>query len=346
MINFQIQSFIALLKFLGLYPIRSVREKYLILQASENKTFQAICYYSDNPDFSPVIYLQHGMNIYGMNDPRIKKLARSIASVGYTVVVPELPEVKNLVITTKTISNIRECLLSIYKLFQKQIGYIAPSLTAGLGIIAISEREIQSLVSSILLIGSYSDFHKSMNFCKANYANDSYGFFILLYNFINHLVNNSENLKKLLFEMAVFTASSPKINLNKTAEFDSYRKISSPEKKLIEKLLKEFSYRDYIIDQISILLEPDFFYSMSPINFVKYLDVPTFYVHGLHDTVSSKESTISLYKCTPKRCISDIIISELLVHGDICSLHKQISNFASLSKIFGKFLSYSALSKN
>ena len=91
-----INSILVLLRYQNIIPNQSIKCTELFLSASSSNRFRTKYYYYQDVRENPVIYLQHGMNTHGIEDPRIIELAKSIASCGYVVVTPELSEIKEL----------------------------------------------------------------------------------------------------------------------------------------------------------------------------------------------------------------------------------------------------------
>lgn len=333
----QYKGLIFLLRFIGFLPVPFIHEEDILL-ATEFQKFITKTYSPFKSEDIPVLFLQHGMNTRGIEDPRIQQLAKILASVGYRVIVPEFPEVKQLLITPETIKHQRDCLKAVSCLYQKKIGYIAPSFTGGQGLIAISPKSIQSIVSSILLIGCYSDLGKALEYCLENYDLDNYGLLIFFYNFINLVISDTQNLKNILLEIIV-KENNPALVENTLGDLHGYQRLSDRDQKILNSILKNSDYRKQFVDDIKKHLSAKFIYQLSPINFIQQIDRPIFLIHGDKDPVISPKSTRELFQKISSHGISDFLISDLLSHGDV-SPSKIIYNLFSLLSIFNRFFTY------
>ncbi|WP_080737101.1 FapA family protein [Leptospira borgpetersenii] len=151
----------------------------------------------------PVIYLQHGMSFKGIDDERILALGNNLANRGFRVYLPELPEVKNLLIRSETISNIRAAFLRIHALEKRSVSYLSASFSAGMGFVALANQECQKILTSAFLIGTFSDFRKTLPFVLKNYGIESYAVNVMMYNYIHLIRSQPEILKKYFLESAL-----------------------------------------------------------------------------------------------------------------------------------------------
>ncbi|AXR68490.1 alpha/beta hydrolase [Leptospira mayottensis] len=293
----------------------------------------------ENPGNSnkPIIYLQHGMSFKGIDDERILALGNNLANRGFRVYLPELPEVKNLLIRIETISTIRAVFLQIHALEKRTVSYLSASFSAGMGFVALANQECQKVLTSAFLIGTFSDFRKTLPFVLENYEIESYAVNVMMYNYIHLIRSRSKNLEEYFFESALDNG------LSRTGDTIRGPKIFSSldegDKNFIEKFLKNPDFRKEVALEIKAIVPESFAKETSPEFFADRFFRPCFLLHGDDDSVISSQESKDLRDLILKNKDSSVSFLEtgLLTHGDHRPFYSRLSEIFPMAKFWGEY---------
>ena len=106
-----------------------------------------------------------GAAVLGRDEPRLKALARTFARAGFAVLVPELPEVRNLALSRTDGARVASALRQLGK-WQPgaPLGVAAISYAVGPAVIAMLEDDLTSRVAFLVSIGGYHDITAAIRF--------------------------------------------------------------------------------------------------------------------------------------------------------------------------------------
>ncbi|MDX1958919.1 MAG: hypothetical protein SFU98_10115 [Leptospiraceae bacterium] len=280
------------------------------------------------------ILLLHGMNFKGIDDDRLVELALRLSRTGARILTPELDEVKNLLITPKTIENIKELIVHYSKEYPG-LGLFAVSFTAGMSLIAVTDDKLKHSLSCIILVGSYSNFKNTISHVVKNFDYDDYGTYILFYNYLERIMPVSKELKETLREAAMDNIFYRKgensiANQKKLA-------LSVEERKVFESIQLDKEAR--IAFALKITEEsPSLIYEMSPINYCRKLSIKISLIHGRNDRIISEQESEELNSLLEETLPKNFVITPLLSHGDKVDYWKEIPSIPPLAVGFGYFL--------
>lgn len=294
-----------------------------------------------NPQSLPGIYLQHGMSVMGIDDPRILTLAENLSQLGFSIILPELTEVRSLNIQTNTIQNIQNLVHLLHSKKDwyngKKLGFLSASFSGGMGLISISKPATRKLIDSIMLIGAYSDFLDTLPFVFSNFHRDNYGVFVLLFNFIDAIEPKlAKEIKILAYEAACDNA------LHRTGEYAMVPKLL----KDVSKSSREFFYqiesnehfRTNVGEKIAKAVG-DLPHKLSPYHQLEEIHCPVVLLHGEDDPVISPEESRKLSLLLSKKQVPFLYrTSSAITHGDNLPIHSQIFGVPALLETFGTFI--------
>lgn len=271
----------------------------------------------------------HGMNSFGINDPRIVHLVKSISLLGYNVIAPEIPEIKNFLINQNTLKSLDD-FFEIFKSnsFYQNISLLSISFSGGMSLIPISNYKNKNLFKSVLCIGAYSDFESCVPYTLNNFELDNYAGYIFLYNYID-VINKNDKIKNYFYDNIIYHS----------IKNEKYLKIknnlSKHESSFCSKIEKDLNFRIEISNEI-IKKKKDLIKKMSPINYVQNinLDSGIFLLHGNNDKIISKEQSINIYQKinNDKKC--KLLTTDLINH---VSPSYKLKNFSQLFKMISFF---------
>jgi acetyl esterase/lipase len=118
---------------------------------------------------SKTVLLVHGVHYMGYEELRLLHFAEVMVGLGYTVVVPDIQDLKNYVLTSKALDEIEQSALWILdesKLVNngEKIGLFGISFSGGLGLSVASRASLNGRISTIFAFGGHGDLDKTLDY--------------------------------------------------------------------------------------------------------------------------------------------------------------------------------------
>lgn len=286
------------------------------------------CYlFEPNHPSKKTIIIIKGMTVRGIDDPRLLKQAEILRQLGYKVYLPQYLELQNLEITPHTLNQIHDDIKEIQKHNPiSKLSLFSVSFSGALSLIVTSREDLK--IDSILLIGTFADFHKTIEFLLLNLHIDPYGFFIVLKNFIEEIPKyKNYGLKEAFHLAAVDNAlkrEPPLLNLF----FESHPKT----KKVFFEIYNNLELRKYIFKKIlSTEKFQKFCNELNTLKYIKNCKARISLLHGKHDNVIPPEESLSIYtECTKYNIPVKLAITSLLDHGNVSGNLNLVKEFYQL----------------
>jgi len=287
------------------------------------------------------IVVAHGLNPYGINDTRVQKIARGLASLGFTAVMPEIQPFKECRIGNDAVSVLVSVLDSIASNPTLspcgQISLFGASMSGSCGIIAACDSRVSKKVGAILCVGSFNSVRTaSMRAMRSRPQEDSTARNLLLYNFLKEsyespgacdIIGSSFNQET---REEIYTAAKLSVLDNTSCEpsnllgafLQSRPAVASEFKRLQEDVSYRISHAERIIPRVEGLME-----SLSPQNYVGQVECRQLViVHGLRDEVNHHREAQNLHERFSRRQQqhsnghlaprSHLCITPLITHGE------------------------------
>ncbi len=290
----------------------------------------------------PGIYLQHGLSCLGIDDPRIIDLGENLAHCGFSVILPELTEVRDLKLSLETIENIETVGIELSEnktwFDGKRFGFFSVSFSSGLGLIACSRKTLADRVRSFMAVGGYCDFLDTFPFVFSNFHIDNYGVLILMYNLLErHDKKLSKELNSVFFEAAKDNT------LHRVGEEavapQLLKKTSKSAQDFFHQLNTSKEFRDQMAIHLQSTFNEEYPKSFSPYYHMAGLKSPVSLLHGFDDPVISPNESRKLSAYFESKGHKFVFeTSTALTHGDNLPLHQQINGIPGLLRTFGTFL--------
>lgn len=110
----------------------------------------------------------HGLTAVGRQHPALERFGRALAATGATVMVPEIPEWRDLKVATAiTIPTIRAALRDLAhrpEVNHERVGVIGFSFGATQAVVAAADPDLTSIVRGVAAWGGYRDLHRLFRF--------------------------------------------------------------------------------------------------------------------------------------------------------------------------------------
>jgi acetyl esterase/lipase len=321
-----------------------MQETYFPL--SDKTQAKTYIYYPQNkdPNTLPGIMFLHGMSVKGIDDPRMLTLAKNVALSGYTVVTPEIEEIRSLKIGEDSIGKCIELFEYFYKLedFHKKdsVGFLSASFSGSLGLVAFSQDRVRDLVRSAMVVGSYCDFADTTSYAVKNFEVDSYASLVLFYNCLG-LVDKNLN-KELSFPIFQYAVDN---GLNRVGQYaegpKEHRNLKPSSREFLDNLLNDSEFRSNIVRIIREEIPHSLTKNLSPYYHLSTLKTPLSLLHGLSDPVISPTQSERMYRqLSNRKHPVTLELSNLITHGDQVPIRTQITGVAGVARAFGSYFSW------
>jgi dienelactone hydrolase len=117
------------------------------------------------------VVLVAGVNALGIDEPRLYGLAHELATVGYAVLTPELPDLQRYDITPRTTDMIEDA--AVWLSGQRQlardgtVGLVGISFAGGLSIVAAGRPALRNRAAFVFSFGGHSSYPRVLRFLCA-----------------------------------------------------------------------------------------------------------------------------------------------------------------------------------
>lgn len=117
---------------------------------------------------SPVVVVP-GVHHLGMDEPRLRRFARALASHGYLVLTPQVDELADYNITKSSAVVIGD---AVHELARRsgapKVGLLGLSFAGGMSLIAASDEAVQKQLTAVIAIGAHDDLHRVLDFYQTD----------------------------------------------------------------------------------------------------------------------------------------------------------------------------------
>lgn len=111
----------------------------------------------------------HGVHHLGMDEPRLRRFARALASHGYLVLTPQVNELADYAITKSSAAVIGD---AVHELARRsgapRVGLLGLSFAGGMALIAASDEAVQQQLTAVIAIGAHDDLNRVLNFFETD----------------------------------------------------------------------------------------------------------------------------------------------------------------------------------
>lgn len=113
---------------------------------------------------APGIVIVPGIHYLGMNEPRLKTFARSMASCGLRVMTPELPGSRDYRIEPSDVQAIGDSARWLQRTTGRRVGLMGLSFSGGLALMAAAQSAYSGDVSFVFSVGAHDDLFRVASF--------------------------------------------------------------------------------------------------------------------------------------------------------------------------------------
>jgi hypothetical protein len=262
------------------------------------------------------VVLLHGVHHLGIEDPRMWNLARALAGAGVLVMTPELQDLADYHVTTRTIDVIGDSAVALSTRMRRRVGVLGLSFAGGLSLLAANRTEFRDSIGFVVAIGAHDDMGRVARFFAANviakpdgveipFQAHEYGALVLAYSHLEDFFSTQdvpiarEALRQWLWEQPDAMKSAMAL---------------SPEGKQELDLL--LHHRDQLRGPLlgEVTLHKEEMDAVSPHGHLAQLHTSVFLLHGAGDTIIPSSETLWLAQDVPAGELKSALLSPALVH--------------------------------
>ncbi len=271
---------------------------------------------------APGLVLVHGVHDKGIDEPRLARFARAIASSGVLVMTPVIRELADYRVEATSLDTVEAAAHALSaRTGHARVGLMGMSFGGGLALVAASRPSLADHVAFVVAVGAHDDLERVTRFfvtgvttgpdgAPATVKPHDYGPMVLAYSHTRDLfpeadrVLAEEALGLWLREHPVDArekakllpdASRARVELLFEGRFGELR----------EELLHIIAARKHEMEDVS------------PSHHLAAVHAPVYLLHGAGDTVIPATETKWLARDTPAPYLREALVSRAIVHVDM-----------------------------
>jgi dienelactone hydrolase len=270
---------------------------------------------------SPVVVV-HGVHHLGMEEPRLQRFARALASHGYLVLTPQVDELADYTVTKQSADVIAD---AVHELAQRsgsaKVGLLGLSFAGGMSLIAASDPSVQQQLSCVVAVGAHDDLHRVLDFFETdqtrapdgsvlNMKAHEYGSLVVAYSHASVFFSPQDldqarlTLRTLLWEK-VTEAHADAARLSPAGQARMAQLFAHDTKSLVPDTQRGLAAVQPELD------------AASPHFYLYKVHVPVMLLHGAADNVVPPTETLWLARDLPPGVLKEALISNAIGHVEV-----------------------------
>lgn len=270
---------------------------------------------------APGVVLVHGVHRLGIDEPRLVRFARAIASAGLVVLTPEIAEIVDYRVDPRSIETIGGATQALRTRIGRRAGVMGMCFAGSLSLLAASDPRFADDVGFVLSVGAHHDLARVARFfatdeierpdgSKERLTAHEYGLLLLVYAHPERFfpaadaARAREALRLWLWEQPAEARAAAK-------------ELAAPARAQVEAL---FDHNDEAISAEllrGIDASRDAMGRVSPRGHLAGLKAPVFLLHGASDTVIPPTELLWLAGEVPPDKLRAALISPAILHVEI-----------------------------
>lgn len=310
----------------------------------QQKHYQVKHYRKKSKNNCHTILIFGGFSVYGYKDIRLNNLAKSLAGANYRVLIIALPDIEKLIISTTTISDIKQIINSICEDYYFSSGgtvsILAPSFSAGLVLAACADPKLKDKVKAICCIGTFASINTTFEYILQDTCTDDYARNIILKNLLPYSKYKNNLEYQHLVETAIYDNGFKRIQPELQ---DVLRTVPEPIANQWNNWVSDKQYRLKFIDEVFNNNEQVAAWkqTFNIIDIIHKISMPIVFIHGNEDDVIPKNESILLHqKRVENHLPSFLCITNVISHGDQVRKSINAKEFINITKAFTYFFKY------
>ena len=269
---------------------------------------------------APALIVLHGVHHLGIDEPRLRAFATSIASCGIRVLTPELPDIKDYHVDASSVRTIGESAAWFAHQTGGPVGVVGLSFSGGLALVAAGRPEYRDAFKFVLAVGSQDSMSRVANYYRTGRdarPNGSieqlkpheYGPLVLEYEYVEDFVTAKD-------VAAIRTVLRAHLYEDVGAEKTTIAALTPTQ----QTEAKELMDTDADATQASLAASNNKhsgeLAALSPHGSLETLTVPVYLLHGEADNIIPSAETLWMAKELPHSSLKAVLVSPVMSHID------------------------------
>jgi pimeloyl-ACP methyl ester carboxylesterase len=306
--------------FVARIGVHEVDESAFVLEAPTGPTRARLYVPRGVPD-APGVIVVHGVHRLGVDEPRLGRFARAIASSGVVVLTPEVKDLTEYRIDVASIGTIGAAARHLAtRLDRRAVGVLGMSFAGGLSLLAAADPQWESAIAFVVAVGAHDDLSRVLRFFAEDRIADpdgtmlelkahDYGMLVLVHSHVEDF-----------FAAEDVDVAKDAIRLWLWEKKDDARvraEAMTPPGK--EKLARLFAKDPAMAPELLFVIAKyeAATHDVSPHDRLGSLHVPVYLLHGAGDSVIPPTETLWLARDVPPRWVRAALVSEAIQHVEI-----------------------------
>jgi pimeloyl-ACP methyl ester carboxylesterase len=263
-----------------------------------------------------------GVHHLGMEEPRLRRFARALASHGYLVLTPQVDTLADYNITKDSATVIGDAVHELVRRSGSQkVGLLGLSFAGGMSLIAASDPAVQQQLSGVIAIGAHDDLKRVLDFFETDETRapdgtvlkmkaHEYGSLVTAYSHVTAFFSPEDVpqarlvLRTLLWE-DLPRAHAEAAKLSPAGQARMVQLFAHDTKSLVADTQRTLATTRPELD------------AASPHYYLAQVHVPVLLLHGSADNVVPPTETLWLEKDLPKGVLKAALISPAIGHVEV-----------------------------
>jgi len=267
------------------------------------------------------VVLVHGVHRLGIEEPRLTRFARALASSGLVVLTPQVEEIADYRVDPRSIDTIGAAAAALDARTGGRAGVMGMSFAGGLSLLAAADPRYAAGIGFVVAIGGHHDLARVSRFFATNQIDrpdgstthleaHGYGALVLIYGRIERFFSAEDAPAARDAIRLWLWDDRPAARLRAEA--------LSPEGKATMAIVLD-GRADQLAPEMLAVIERDRagMGQVSPRGHLAGMGVPVFLLHGAGDTVIPSAETEWIAREVPPAMLRSALVSPALVHVEL-----------------------------
>lgn len=270
---------------------------------------------------SPVVVV-HGVHHLGMEEPRLKRFARALASHGYLVMTPQVDPLADYNVEKGSAVIIGD---AVHELARRsgspKVGLLGLSFAGGMSLIAASDPAVAGQLSAVVAVGAHDNLERVLRYYETDHTAGpngepftpkahEYGSLVTAYSHVPLYFSAADVpqarvvLRTLLWEH-VDQAKEEAKKLSPAGQARMAELFAHDTKSLVADT-----------DKALAQVRPELI-AASPSTYAARIHVPVYLLHGAEDNVVPPTETLWLEHDLPKGVVKEALVTKAIGHVEV-----------------------------
>ena len=270
---------------------------------------------------APALIVLHGVHHLGIDEPRLESFASSMASCGYRVLTPELPDIKDYHVDSTSIKTIGESTQWFALHTGSPVGVMGLSFSGGLALVAAADPLYKKSFKYVFAVGSQdsmsrvSQYYRTGSDERPNGTTEllpahEYGPLVLEYEYLEDFVP----ARDIPAIRAVLRAH---LYEDKPAEELAEMRLSPSQKIAAGQLMDTTNLKTRALINDAITKHTAELAGLSPNSHLARMTTPVYLLHGEADNIIPSAETLWMASELPSVTLQAMLVSPVISHIDI-----------------------------